>query len=363
MRHKFTLYIFTVVISFVFLSVQSRAASRATEIFAASGLAIVSISARSTTGAQKGGSGVLVAPDEILTNCHVIEDALIIDLAFSDNKTVSASIAGRYEGLDLCLLRARSEGRKPPKIGSSSSVRPGQSVFAIGAPLGLEKSISDGIVSAIREHNNIRLIQNTAPISPGSSGGGLFDDRGSLIAITTSTYSAGQSINFAIPADYILSKPLIPMSSIPAVTSNISFKGLPFGTSQKDFQAAFPGIICKSSDAVTITCEGQTDFFGRNAEFTTFFGSKGMRMAYIRIYATDMDDAFTSAALSLADRFNWFYEATPGSKISWDVGGKKEQAVFLVKCDGKARCLDQDAPGIMVYMSDFRFTPPKRKDF
>jgi S1-C subfamily serine protease len=88
-------------------------------------------------------------------------------------------------------------------IGSADTLRTGQKVFAIGAPQGLELTISDGIVSGMRELPQGRVIQTTAPISPGSSGGPLFDTYGRLVGIMTFQHRTGQNLNFAVPADWI----------------------------------------------------------------------------------------------------------------------------------------------------------------
>jgi hypothetical protein len=82
-------------------------------------------------------------------------------------------------------------------------VRTGQRVYAIGSPQGLELTISEGIVSALRKVEEGTVIQTTAPISPGSSGGGLFDLSGHLIGIMTFQHRYGQNLNFALPADWI----------------------------------------------------------------------------------------------------------------------------------------------------------------
>ena len=88
-------------------------------------------------------------------------------------------------------------------IASVADVRTGQRVYAIGAPLGLELTISEGIVSSLREVENGKVIQTTAPVSPGSSGGGLFNAEGQLIGIVTFQTRSGQNLNFAVPADWI----------------------------------------------------------------------------------------------------------------------------------------------------------------
>src|SRR5476649_1726632 len=82
-------------------------------------------------------------------------------------------------------------------------MRPGARVYAIGAPEGLELSITEGLVSALRNIDGVRVFQSSAPISPGSSGGGLFDDQGNLIGITTFRIGEGQDLNFAVSSDNV----------------------------------------------------------------------------------------------------------------------------------------------------------------
>lgn len=85
----------------------------------------------------------------------------------------------------------------------NSDIKIGSKVYAIGSPLGLEKTITDGIVSAVRQRGEVPLIQTTAPISPGNNGGGLFDSNGNLIGITTFKLKGGENINFAIRSSFI----------------------------------------------------------------------------------------------------------------------------------------------------------------
>jgi serine protease Do len=88
-------------------------------------------------------------------------------------------------------------------IGTAETLKTGQKVYAIGSPQGLELTISDGIVSGMRSLPQGRVIQTTAPISPGSSGGPLFDAYGRLVGIMTFQHRLGQNLNFAVPADWI----------------------------------------------------------------------------------------------------------------------------------------------------------------
>lgn len=342
----------------------ASAAGDGTAIFEAVRGAVVTIRATGNSDRSKSGSAILIRRDELLTNCHVVEGASSVDATFSDGQTSSATVVGRFGALDLCLLQVPSAARRPVRISPVSNARPGQRVFAIGAPLGLKMTISEGIISGLRNNEGSTFVQTTAPVSPGSSGGGLFDEKGGLLAITTSTYTAGQNVNFAIPAEYAVAETLRALATAALSSSpDISFKGLPFGVSQSQFQAAFPGATCSSLDAATVTCEGNTEVFDRKAEFTAFFKETGMNTVVVRIYTEDMDSTFAAAMASLTDRFKTTGQAKSASLFSWDVGGKKEQAIFLAKCDGSTNCKQSERLGVMVIMSDFRVQPKKRKDF
>lgn len=114
---------------------------------------------------------------------------------------------------DLCALGVPSLPAPQVDMASMQTIRVGQRVYAIGSPRGLELSISDGLASAIRPYGTFPVIQTNAPISKGSSGGGLFDTDGRLVGITTSSAIDGQNINFALVADLI--------SQLPARTADI----------------------------------------------------------------------------------------------------------------------------------------------
>lgn len=135
----------------------------------------------------------------VLTNFHVVENSNSVKI-FDNNSYYTVSRIEKHENLDLAYLTCQNGLdviNKDPTI--SNNYQQGQKVYAIGNPLGLERSISEGIVSGIRFDDGRKLIQTTAPISPGSSGGGLFNDNGELIGITTATLVNGQNLNFAIP--------------------------------------------------------------------------------------------------------------------------------------------------------------------
>ena len=105
---------------------------------------------------------------------------------------------------DLCQLRVDDLRAKPVVIRAVKDVAPGEAVFAVGNPLGLGLSVSSGIVSMVKEFQGERLVFSSTPVSPGSSGGGLFDVEGKLVAVTSAMLSRGQNHNVSVPANGIL---------------------------------------------------------------------------------------------------------------------------------------------------------------
>lgn len=152
------------------------------------------------------GSGVVIAPSKVVTNCHVVDSAGAISVHDS-SRSFPATLLYADSERDLCELLVSGLAAPPASIGSIHGIRIGDRVFAIGAPRGLELTLSEGLISSLRTLAGMRYIQTTAPISPGSSGGGLFDEQGRLIGITTFYISEGQNLNFAAPADWIADLP------------------------------------------------------------------------------------------------------------------------------------------------------------
>ena len=150
------------------------------------------------------GSGVITAENEVTTNCHVVENAVRVEVVRQgEEKPIAAEVANGDVGRDLCLLSVKGL-TDAAKIRNAKDLTVGENVYAIGSPQGLEFSISGGIVSQLRAlGGSPPLIQTDASISEGSSGGGLFDGEGNLVGITTFYYRGGQNLNFAIPSEWI----------------------------------------------------------------------------------------------------------------------------------------------------------------
>ncbi|MFA6148409.1 MAG: serine protease [bacterium] len=158
------------------------------------------------------GSGVVVDHGVVVTNRHVVESGSEIRV-IDRGQSHPASVVYADREYDMCALGVPGLPAPPAEMASLQTVRVGQRVYAIGAPRGLELTISDGLVSAIRPYGTFPVIQTNAAISKGSSGGGLFDTDGRLVGITTAAAIEGQNINFALAADLV--------SQLPARTADI----------------------------------------------------------------------------------------------------------------------------------------------
>ncbi|HUT73633.1 MAG TPA: trypsin-like peptidase domain-containing protein [Armatimonadota bacterium] len=148
------------------------------------------------------GSGVIVAPDGmVVTACHVIAGAAAarVTLPIGAYFEVEGLLARDTEA-DFAVLKVEGKDLPTAPLGDSDQVRQGDGVLTLGAPLGLEQTASEGMVSAVREApEGGRRLQITAPISPGSSGGPVMNLRGEVIGVATFHMTEGQNLNFAVP--------------------------------------------------------------------------------------------------------------------------------------------------------------------
>jgi len=149
------------------------------------------------------GSAVAISDHLLLTNCHVVKDRGWIKVAQGNSSDLATLVAGDYPS-DRCVLKAEKMTLTPVAgVRPIDSLTVGEPAFAVGAPFSLELTLSEGLVSSVRKTASRNLVQTSAPISPGSSGGGLFDSRGNLIGVTTMAFRStlnAQNLNFAIAA-------------------------------------------------------------------------------------------------------------------------------------------------------------------
>lgn len=165
---------------------------------------VVLVTAKDDSSTIGQGSGFLVSQDGVLvTNRHVVEGATNLQVELASGEIFDRVLfVSEDERRDLVVLRIPGSGLSPLVIGDDRSVEVGDPVYVMGNPLGLEGTFSDGLVSARRVLDGVALIQITAPISPGSSGGPVLDHSGRVIGVATLSMREGQNLNLAVPARY-----------------------------------------------------------------------------------------------------------------------------------------------------------------
>ena len=197
----------------------TQASSTAETVYKQVSPGVVTITAVVNSGRGAGqatGSGIVLDTNgNILTNAHVIAGAQQIQVTFSDGRTVNATLVGSNTSADLAVIRVSvaASTLHPVTLGNSDSVQVGDSVYAIGSPFGLSGSLSQGIISNLKQSgrtsdggNLSGLIQTDAAINPGNSGGPLVNAQGEVIGINTSIESpvdGNVGVGFAIPINQV----------------------------------------------------------------------------------------------------------------------------------------------------------------
>ncbi len=158
-------------------------------------------------GEQKSGSGFMISSDGIVvTNYHVVAGEKTVSVRLTNGLELTTDeVLAEDQQLDIVILHINGKGFPKLRIGDSARVSPGDSVVVIGNPLGLNSSVSEGLISGIREIDGMKLLQISAPISPGSSGGPVLNHAGDVIGVVRATIVGGQNLNLAIPANVVTS--------------------------------------------------------------------------------------------------------------------------------------------------------------
>jgi serine protease Do len=152
------------------------------------------------------GSGVIVHGSGLIANSlHVIRGNIKVSVKLANSDVYDdVNVVEVDEQRDLVLLRIKAVDLDPALLGNSEQVRVGDKVVLIGSPKGLDLTVSDGVISAVRDSGDgYRLFQTSAAASPGSSGGGMFNEAGQLVGILSAKLTSGENLNFAIPVNYL----------------------------------------------------------------------------------------------------------------------------------------------------------------
>jgi hypothetical protein len=195
------------------------------------------------------GSGFLISKDgQVVTNYHVIKNGSSAVVKLPDGAFFAVDgVLASDKNRDVAVIKTHGNNFRALALGDSDRLQVGEEVVAIGNPLSLESTVSNGIVSAIRsvEDEGGKFVQITAPISPGSSGGPLFNMAGEVVGITTSHIKGGENLNFAIPINDV--RPLLLARSTQARA--LPDEGEPTAAevatspSPKDFYSSWSGAI------------------------------------------------------------------------------------------------------------------------
>ncbi|MBD2353970.1 trypsin-like peptidase domain-containing protein [Tolypothrix sp. FACHB-123] len=158
---------------------------------------------------QRGtGSGFIVSKDgRILTNAHVVDGADTVTVVLKDGRSFQGKVLGKDELTDVAVVKIQAENLPTVSIGNSDQLQPGQWAIAIGNPLGLDNSVTTGIISGTGRSSNqigapdkrVQFIQTDAAINPGNSGGPLLNARGEVIGMNTAIIQGAQGLGFSIP--------------------------------------------------------------------------------------------------------------------------------------------------------------------
>jgi S1-C subfamily serine protease len=152
------------------------------------------------------GTGFFVAPDTLITNAHVVESHSYVTVKLSTGEVLSARVVQRADDLDLAAIRTTetSATQATLALGSSRDARIGQEVIAIGSPLGLQNTVTRGIVSALRQAGSVVLIQTDAAINPGNSGGPILDRSGRVLAVATMRMGGrAEALGFGVAGEHV----------------------------------------------------------------------------------------------------------------------------------------------------------------
>lgn len=164
-------------------------------------IVLVEVVKKKTSKRKAGtGTGVIVRGGDIITNCHVIKDATKITVSQGQTKLSAVPTPDSSHKDDICFMKPVGPIGVPVTY-AKKKAQVGDTVYAVGHPLALDVSITNGIVSAWQQDKYGNLLQHTAAVTSGSSGGGLFDDRGRLVGITTYMDTEQRGINWAMRTD------------------------------------------------------------------------------------------------------------------------------------------------------------------
>jgi serine protease Do len=261
------------------------------------------------------GSAVLIAPARFITACHVVDKSVGVTLENEKSSIkVTEVIRDPDNKRDMCLLTTAANPTAPPiVIAPVNTLRVGQRVYVVSSPRGLELSLTDGLISALRVEtaSKIPIIQSSTPVSAGSSGGGLFDDQGRLIGVVRSVATDTENFAFSYPAEWIVQLPQRYAREIALWTTAMKSAGVTFAADGNVIGSGFaqledlnvlpvemkdkPGValaykqflLLAAPRAFVFTSDGKFGTFSDAGSFSRFVQESASNGVTFRIYAVD----------------------------------------------------------------------------
>jgi hypothetical protein len=292
------------------------------------------------------GSGFVLKKGYVVSNHHVIEGSAsgFAKRVGDKAKYKIRGVVAKDEARDLVILAVDEFAEDDVTLSKTGSVEVGDTVYAIGNPRDLEGTFSQGIVSSLREFTEFSLLQITAPISPGSSGGPIANDKAEVVGVAVATFRGGQNLNFAIPAKFVTAlenqigepRPLSQESGKPrqktlfdSLESGKSTEGLSSGSFLWD--GSSPDATLGSNGRFTISLKNNLDtavanpmvlvlFHDRSGDvvdyaLVTFRGTIPAKLGKRASGSVDPSTKQLTTAISRNNQF--MYSATPNTKIEF----------------------------------------------
>jgi len=276
-------------------------------------------------GKGASGSGFIISPDgRIVTNYHVIDGAASGKVVFNDGTTLTdIKVLGWDKEGDLAVIKVPGKVLPAVTMGNSDTAQIGEAVVAIGSPLGLQNTVSTGIISARREG----YLQTTAPISHGSSGGALFNMMGEVIGITSAGMEEGANLGFAIPINEVKSLATTQALTLAQFTAQTS------GSVTSALNVPSLTQPAATTDVDTLTPTFQWTKVAAATRYTFWLGTGTTGTEDSKIYSEVVTtNTLTVPAGILTDGGTYTWAVAAGNDTGW--GDWSEDSVFSVRSAG-----------------------------
>ncbi len=276
-------------------------------------------------GKGASGSGFIISPDgRIVTNYHVIDGAASGKVVFNDGTTLTdIKVLGWDKEGDLAIIKVPGMALPAVTMGDSDTAQIGEAVVAIGSPLGLQNTVSTGIISARREG----YLQTTAPISHGSSGGALFNMMGQVIGITSAGIEEGANLGFAIPINDVKSLTTTQALTLAQFTAQTS------GSVTSSLSVPSLTQPAATTDVETLTPTFQWTKVAAATRYTFWLGAGTTGTEDSKIYSEVVTtNMLTVPAGILTDGGTYTWAVAAGNDTGW--GDWSEDSVFSVRSAG-----------------------------